>query len=314
MVHLAAFDRGNGDCRRAVDGSRQGAKCRRGAIYLLERGRVDDTPVLFAHGTAAWSGLSLPTLETVGAGRCRAIDHDLPPFGYSAYAIDRDYSRQQQADRIQALVNALDMRQILVAHSFVAGLVAEAVMQEPDEFAELVLVAGAIGLNTHLDPKELPGIIRNDRIREFAVAATATNPYLTGKFLRDLFHVEKAADTSFLQKWSSHPFIRGRIQTVPSPNNAETRKERTKLPFEISVGMSASRLQRPIVRLVQRSQAFLRQPRKQDWRQIHRDLIATHEDQQRRGNRFGQYNQKQCYVAVPGVNCRRQRHFQVDQV
>ncbi len=61
-----------------------------GDIYILERGDPTGTPVLFAHGTAAWSGLWLPTLETVGAQSYHAIGYDLPPFGYSQHSEDGD--------------------------------------------------------------------------------------------------------------------------------------------------------------------------------------------------------------------------------
>lgn len=165
-----------------------------GAIYVLEKGDPDNTPVLFAHGTAAWSGLWLPTLVAVGDAEYHAIGYDLPPFGYSEHATDRDYSLQRQADRVLALVRTMDTPPIVVAHSFGAGPVVEAVLREPDVFGGLILVAGAIGLNTHLEPKQLPTLLRNDHIREFAVSATATNPYLTNRFLRGLIHIKDAAD------------------------------------------------------------------------------------------------------------------------
>jgi len=164
-----------------------------GAIYVLERGQSDGTPILFAHGTAAWSGLWLPTLEKVGAAGYRAIGYDLPPFGFSQHAADRDYARTRQADRILALIKAHNIRPIVVAHSFGAGPVAEAVMQDPDAFAGLIVVAGAIGLNSHDAAKSLPFPLRSDLTRTVGVAATANNPYLTARLLRSLIHIKSAA-------------------------------------------------------------------------------------------------------------------------
>lgn len=191
-----------------------------GDIYILERGSAEAQTVLFAHGTAAWSGLWLPTLEVVGAQPYRAIGYDLPPFGFSQHAKDMDYSRQRQADRILALIAALGVRPIVVAHSVGAGPVAEAVLRDPDAFAGLVLVAGAIGLNSHLDPSEVPTIISREWAREIAVAATVSNPILTKRLLKNLIHVKDAATDDVIevlyQPMAQSGYTRGVSQWLPS--------------------------------------------------------------------------------------------------
>lgn len=164
-----------------------------GRIYVEEAGPRDGPVLLFAHGTAAWSGLWRPTLAEMGARGWRAVAFDMPPFGFSDHAPDGDYRRQVQAQRILALIEALETRPVLVAHSVGAGPGVEAVMLAPEAFAGLVVVDGAIGLNGHERGGSLPFILRGRVLREAAVALTMTNPLLTGRFLRGLIHVKEAA-------------------------------------------------------------------------------------------------------------------------
>ena len=162
-----------------------------GKVFVMESGT--GTPVLFVHGTGAWSGLWHSTLEAVGTQGYRAIAFDLPPFGFSERARDGDYSRAAQARRILALVSALEVKPILVAHSFGAAPGVEAVMADPAAFAGLVLVDGAIGLGADASPVDLPLPLRPPLLREIVVATTATNPLLTRRLLASLMHNRAAA-------------------------------------------------------------------------------------------------------------------------
>lgn len=163
-----------------------------GQIFLIESGEVQGTQVLFAHGTAAWSGLWRPTLQAVAKQGYHATAFDLPPFGWSEHPQDNDYSRARQAERIIALLETLGTRPVVVAHSVGAGPVAEAVLQRPDLVRGLVVVAGAIALGSHVAPKSLPLPLQNPLLREYATAATAANPYLTARFLRGFVHIKSA--------------------------------------------------------------------------------------------------------------------------
>jgi pimeloyl-ACP methyl ester carboxylesterase len=178
-----------------------------GRIFVLDEGAEDAPVVLFAHGTAAWSGLWQPVLEEIGADGWRAVAFDMPPFGYSERALDGDYSRTRQAERILALVEALGTRPILVAHSIGAGPGVEAVMRRPDYFAGLVVVDGALGLNSHESGKSLPAPLRLGPLREAVTALTMNNPLLTGTFLRQLIHVDAAATDEVLTVLKA-PFVR----------------------------------------------------------------------------------------------------------
>jgi len=164
-----------------------------GKIYIIERGPEDGIPVLFAHGTAAWSGLWLPTLETVGQHSYRAIAFDMPPFGYSEYPADGSYSRQDLAQTTLALIEALEIRPIMVAHSIGAGPASEAVLTKPDAFSGYVIVAGAIGLREDQNSTRIPMILSNESARRIITGATASNPILTGVFLRNFINIKDAA-------------------------------------------------------------------------------------------------------------------------
>lgn len=164
-----------------------------GAIFALNAGRPGQPQVLFAHGTAAWSGLWRPTLDATARAGFHATAFDMPPFGWSEHPTGGDFSRVKQAERVIALLEALGTRPIIVAHSIGAGPMTEAVLQRPDLVSGLVVVAGAIALNSHEDPQELPLALRPDRMREYLTSATAANPLLTGTFLRQFIHVKAAA-------------------------------------------------------------------------------------------------------------------------
>jgi pimeloyl-ACP methyl ester carboxylesterase len=166
---------------------------RAGGVFLLATGQPGQRQVLFAHGTAAWSGLWRPTLKVAQDAGYFATAFDMPPFGWSQHPDDGDFSRGAQAARVIALLEALGTRPIVVAHSIGAGPVTEAVLQRPDLVSGLVLVAGAVALNSHENPRDLPLILRPSGFREYVTAATAGNPLLTGTFLRQFVHIKDAA-------------------------------------------------------------------------------------------------------------------------
>jgi pimeloyl-ACP methyl ester carboxylesterase len=166
-----------------------------GPIYVEELGPKDGAPVLLVHGSVGWSRMWQPTSQALAHAGYRAIAFDMPPMGWSFRDPQGDYGRTTQASRVLALVDALKLRPILVAHSFGAGAGAEAVMQRPDAFAGLVVVSGAIGLDSHTAAATLPLPLRSRFTRELAVSATVTNPPAMGPLLRHfLYRTEAATD------------------------------------------------------------------------------------------------------------------------
>ncbi|TRW95071.1 alpha/beta hydrolase [Paracoccus sp. M683] len=164
-----------------------------GALHVIEMGPPDGPPLLFLHGTAAWSGLWQPVLGAMAAQGYRAIALDMPPFGFSERSPGDSHDRAAQAARILALLKALQVRPVLVAHSFGAGPGVEAVMQAPDAFAGLVVVDGALGIGGAAGSADLPLPLKNRFLREVIVANTVTNPFLTRRLLASFLHVKSAA-------------------------------------------------------------------------------------------------------------------------
>lgn len=169
-----------------------------GPIYIEEMGPADGQPVLLVHGSVGWSRMWRPTQTALAAEGYRAIAFDMPPMGYSFRDPAGDYSRQTQARRLLALVAALDVRPVLVAHSFGAGAAAEAAMLDPDALAGLVVVSGAIGLEGP-SGGDLPWPLGNPFMRELAVSATVTNPPAMGPLLRLFLYRKEAATPAILE-------------------------------------------------------------------------------------------------------------------
>lgn len=164
-----------------------------GAIYVQEAGPGDGPALLLVHGTAAWSGLWADTMSGLADQGYRVTAFDMPPFGFSDRDATGDYSRGTQAKRILALVDALQTRPILVAHSFGAAPATEAVMMRQDAFAGLVMVDGAVGLHGHEGATSLPLPLRPAWLRRVIVSLTGTNPLLTKTLLSQLLYVKEAA-------------------------------------------------------------------------------------------------------------------------
>jgi pimeloyl-ACP methyl ester carboxylesterase len=164
-----------------------------GPIYIEELGPETGQPVLLFHGSVGWSRMWRPTQAALAAEGYRAIAFDMPPMGWSFRDPAGDYSRATQARRALALIQALGIRPVLVAHSFGAGPAAEAAMQDPAAVAGLVVVAGAIGLDTDGTGKTLPWPLGYPFLRELAISATVTNPPAMGPLLRRFLHRKDAA-------------------------------------------------------------------------------------------------------------------------
>lgn len=164
-----------------------------GAVFVLEKGDPDAPRVLLAHGTAAWSAIWRKTMVDLSQAGYLATAFDMPPFGWSEHPANGDYSRSAQAERVIALLEALGDKPMVVAHSVGAGPVSEAVLQRPDLVSGYVVVAGALGLQDRENPKQTPFVLRNETLRQYLTSATATNPLLTRKFLRDFMYRKDAA-------------------------------------------------------------------------------------------------------------------------
>lgn len=170
---------------------------RLGGIFVTTTGQ-GGTPLIMTHGTGAWGGLWQETADALAGAGYVANAMDLPPFGFSDRGADWDYSRTAQADRILALVSAMGVKPVMVAHSFGAGPAVEAVMKQPDAFGGLVIVAGALGLNSHETGAALPAPFRSAALRNTAVSLSLTNPLVTKPGLAMMLHRKDRAEAKYV--------------------------------------------------------------------------------------------------------------------
>jgi pimeloyl-ACP methyl ester carboxylesterase len=169
-------------------------------IYVQLAGPATGVPVMLIHGLGAWSETWRSTIDALAQAGYRVIAIDLPPFGYSFRPVTSDYSTPAQAKRIIGVLDALKIDSVvLIGHSFGARATVEAAMSQPRRVRALVLVCAALGL------QEPPGgddvsfvtrvVLATGPLRNAMVASLATNPLLTGTFLR-AFTVRHEAITS----------------------------------------------------------------------------------------------------------------------
>lgn len=177
-------------------------------VHVTPTGADTNTPVLLIHGTGSWGGYWQETADILAANNYYALALDVPPFGYTDRAPDRDYGRVKQAERINAAVDALQTKPIVVAHSFGASVALESVMRAPEKFAGLVIVSGAVGLNAHeTGPDTLPLPARRKYIRRAGVALTSTNGLMTESLIKSFIY-DKTLDVSKYATVLQQPMVR----------------------------------------------------------------------------------------------------------
>src|SRR5215203_1665725 len=123
-------------------------------LFIQEMGPANRQPILFIHGTAAWSGLWRETMTPLAEAGYRCIAIDIPPFGFSERPSTPSYDNASQAKRIVALLDELKIeRAILFGHSFGGGATLETALMIPDRIDALVLLDVG-GLNLNLQPND----------------------------------------------------------------------------------------------------------------------------------------------------------------
>ncbi|MES2936821.1 MAG: alpha/beta hydrolase [Pseudomonadota bacterium] len=157
-------------------------------IHVREWGLPTARPLLLVHGTGAWAGTWVSNADALASAGFRVVAMDLPPFGFSVPPASRDYSREAQARRIQAVMAQLGGQVTLVGHSFGGGPAAEAAMREPARVEHLVLVDAAIGLQPDAAPPceggGVAGAVLGWRgLRTALVSAAGTEPAFSGFWL-----------------------------------------------------------------------------------------------------------------------------------
>jgi pimeloyl-ACP methyl ester carboxylesterase len=155
-------------------------------LFIQEMGPQDGQPILFIHGTAAWSGLWRETMTPLAQAGYRCIAIDIPPFGFSERPDTPAYGNADQAKRMVALMDELGIEHtILFGHSFGGGATLETALLVPDRIDALILLDVG-GLNLNLQPaadtngaNALEWFLRTPAVRNPVLSTTATNPLFT---------------------------------------------------------------------------------------------------------------------------------------
>ena len=166
-------------------------------LAFQDHGPRSGPPILLVHGFGAWSETWRSVIDALTAQGSRVIAVDLPPFGFSEEPRDGAYSRETQARRIIALLDALEIeRATFVGHSVGARPTLTAALAAPSRVERLVLVDAALGFapgSEAVKPSSTPGLVARlfevRWLRNALLASTATNPMLSrqllGRFVAD---------------------------------------------------------------------------------------------------------------------------------
>jgi pimeloyl-ACP methyl ester carboxylesterase len=198
-------------------------------LFVQETGPSHGPPVVFVHGTGAWSEIWRATMRALADSGYRAIALDMPPFGYSSRPANADYRDEAQARRILGALDSLRIeRATLVGHSFGARPTMQATFMAPARVERLVLVDAALdlargcedarmrdaecGMRSSMPPDTsaplaLRVVLGVPPLRDAVVASTLSNPRLTGWLLSKLVSNREAAVTPARVAMLQRPFV-----------------------------------------------------------------------------------------------------------
>ena len=165
------------------------------AMFIQEAGPAGGDPVLFIHGTGAWSEMWREQMTALAAIGFHCIALDLPPFGFSERPAEGRYGTTDQAARILGVLEALRIEgAVLVGHSFGARATVQAALSSPERVRALVLIDPALEIGSAKPESAIARTMLGVRpVREALVSATAPNPLLTKKLLESLIRNRSAA-------------------------------------------------------------------------------------------------------------------------
>jgi len=198
-------------------------------MFVQEDGPTDGPPVVFIHGTGAWSEIWRGTMHALAGAGYRAIALDMPPFGFSTRPTSADYSDSAQARRILVTLDSLGLKRVtFVGHSFGGRPTMEAAFMAPERVSRLVLVDAALDLmrgcgdakmgcgtaTAHSAPTtDTTGswfkreLLNTPLTRNAIVASTLSNPHLTGWLLSKLVYNRDSAVTPARIAMLQRPFV-----------------------------------------------------------------------------------------------------------
>lgn len=169
-------------------------------LFYQEKGPETGQPVVFLHGTGAWSELWRQTLDPLSEKGYRTIAIDTPPFGFSQKALSTDFSTEKQAQRIISVLEELELSHVvIVCHSFGCGAAVEAVMLSPHRIEKIVLVDAAISIDQPIkEPGLLQKALKYKPLRDGLTATLVTNPLMTKLLINQLVYQKQSVTTEVI--------------------------------------------------------------------------------------------------------------------
>lgn len=109
-----------------------------GNMHYVDEGQGE--PILFVHGTPAWSFLYREQIKALSkTHRCIALDHI--GFGLSDKPAEFDGTPQAHSERLEALVNHLGLKDItLVVHDFGGPIGLSFALRNPDKVKRIAIM------------------------------------------------------------------------------------------------------------------------------------------------------------------------------
>ncbi len=151
-------------------------------IAYQEIDNHSSTTIIFVGGLSGWSGTwrrSVNAFNQSAKEKYNLITIDLPPFGYSTAKLDGDvFLRDRQAERVNAFREAKSLTTVIfVAHSYGAGVTAEAVMQNQEGVKKFVIIDGVLNVGESK-------IVKTGLMTEYV--------FIAGSLLGSVIHIRPA--------------------------------------------------------------------------------------------------------------------------
>lgn len=154
-------------------------------IFIQEAGPPDGMDVILIPGIGGWSGAWPQTMGWLAQAGFHVVAIDLPPFGYSQRPESALYRKQDQAERILGVMDALAIpRAILVAHSTGGGAAVESASMPSKRIQGLVLIGTELNIAFKGKDRAYPSFLvdrflSTPTVRDGTVAAFVSNPLFT---------------------------------------------------------------------------------------------------------------------------------------
>ncbi len=148
-------------------------------LYYRHNDTVSDkTPIVHLHGFAISGNYLMPTARRL-AGRGLNIVPDLPGYGRSQDPRGATLGISELADRVVALIDALELREVvLLGNSMGCPIAIEVAHLAPERVSRLILVSPAGGQHNQPLPRALAQLVRDGPRERLAMFRITVPDYL----------------------------------------------------------------------------------------------------------------------------------------